>query len=191
MTTYIHLGLWRIPCKCNTSRKKTHVSMLLKDFMYLKKLHFTNNFFTKTLFSPNIKFTPSLRTIALTLHLFNAFHILHSYSFLPNPKLCPSIFYIPIYFSPFPNYAHPHSSFLFISPTLPNYFLPHSTFLLISSTLPNYALPHSTFIFISTSLPKHDLPHSTFLFISPALTSPKLCPSTFYIHIHFSPTPSP
>ena len=174
MTTYIHLGLWRISCKCNTSRKKTHVSMLLKDFMYIKKLHFTNNFVTKTLFSPNINLTPSLRTIALTLRLFKAFLILHYYSFLPTPKLGPSIFYIPIYFFPPPNYALPHSTFLFISPTLPKYALPHYTFLFISSTLPNYALPHSTF-----------------LFISPALTSPKLCPSTFYIHIHFSPTPSP
>ena len=93
MTTYVHLGLWRISRKCNTfkkkNKKKTKKTCLnvIERFYVRKEASFDEQLYNKHTIFPQ--------------HKFDA--ILKNKTFHPTFCLMPSTFYIPIHFSPTPH----------------------------------------------------------------------------------------
>jgi len=87
MTTYVHLELRRISCRCSTSRKKDARPKIIERFYVHKAASLHKQLYHKHTIFPQYKFDT----------------ILKNKSFNPTVFLMPSIFYIPIHFSPTPH----------------------------------------------------------------------------------------
>ena len=86
MTTYVHLDLRRISCRCSTSRKKDARLNVIERFYAHKEASLHNQLYHKHNIFPQYKCDT----------------ILKNDSFNPTVFLMPSIFYIPIHFPPNP-----------------------------------------------------------------------------------------
>ena len=87
MTTYVHLELRRISCRCSTSRKKDARPKIIERFYVHKAASLHKQLYHKHTIFPQYKFDT----------------ILKNKSFNPTVFLMPSIFYIPIHISPTPH----------------------------------------------------------------------------------------
>jgi len=86
MTTYIHMDLWRLTCKCYTFRKKdTHLN-IIERFYEHKVALFDNQLYDKHTIFSQYKFDT----------------VFKNWTFHPTFYLMPSLFYVPVHYSPTP-----------------------------------------------------------------------------------------